>query len=72
MGYINVDEADKTGWGSDIAVDSTALTVEQMPNHNHLVMEEMLVVTKPYGAKANLELTTSNVSRYQEAYLSKI
>ena len=35
MGVISVDEADKTGGSSDITLDSTTLTVNQMPSHNH-------------------------------------
>ena len=35
MGVVSVDEANKTGDSSDVTVDNTTLTVEQMPNHNH-------------------------------------
>ena len=35
MGVVSVDEADKPGGSSDITVDNTTLTVNQMPSHNH-------------------------------------
>ena len=68
MGCISVDEADKTGGSSDITVDSTTLTVEQIPSHNHLVIGEMLVVSKPYGSIARREWANGNIARSKGAY----
>lgn len=39
MGVTSVDEADKTGGSSDITVDSTTLTIKQIPSHNHTINE---------------------------------
>ena len=35
MGVISVDEADIMGGSSDITVDNTTLTTNQMPSHTH-------------------------------------
>ena len=35
MGVVSVDEANKTGGSSDITVDNTTLTSNQMPSHTH-------------------------------------
>ena len=39
MGVVSVDEADIMGGSSDITVDNTTLTVNQMPSHNHNINE---------------------------------
>ena len=36
-GVVSVDEANIMGGSSDITVDSTTLTVNQMPSHNHRI-----------------------------------
>ena len=39
MGVVSVDEANKTGGSSDITVDSTTLTTEQISSHNHTYID---------------------------------
>ena len=52
MGVVSVDEANKTGGSSDITVDSTTLTTEQISSHNHLTRWTAANASKPYLASS--------------------
>lgn len=49
MGTNTVDEANITGGSSDITVDSTTLTTEQISSHNHLTRWGACGAVKPYA-----------------------
>lgn len=49
MGVTSVSEAKKTGGSSDITLDSTTLTVNQMPSHNHSVQYTSGTINNPHG-----------------------
>ena len=49
MGVTTVDEANQTGGSTDITVDSTTLSVSQMPSHNHLTIWAACGASSPYA-----------------------
>ena len=70
MGVVSVDEADKTGGSSDIIVDSTTLTVNQMPSHSHNVHYTNGTLNYPSGGMSggdvyNRSFNTTNTGGSQ-------